>query len=148
MTLEAGTAVPSENLKTCSHVLQVETKSRVEFQEITETLQKLISESRVQQGTCFVFVPHTTAAVLINESYDPALQKDWDDFLSRLAPRHRDYSHDDGNCDSHLKAALIGNSKSLFVEHGRLVLGRWQGVFLCEFDGPRRREVRVKIVAD
>ena len=148
MTLEVGKVVPSEKPQMCSHVLQVETRSRVDFKDITETLQKLISESGVQQGTCLVFVPHTTAAVLINENYDRALQKDWDDFLNRLAPRDGDYYHDDGNCDSHLKAALIGNSKSLFIECGRLVLGRWQGVFLCDFDGPRRREVRVKIVAD
>jgi len=137
-----------EKPSTRSHLLQVETKSRVDFKEITETLQKLISESGVTQGTCLVFVPHTTAAVLINENYDQGLQKDWDDFLNRLAPRDRDYYHDDGNCDSHLKAALIGNSKALLIEHGRLVLGQWQGVFLCEFDGPRRREVRVKIVPD
>ena len=148
MTLEVGKGASSEKPQTRSHLLQVETKSRVDFKEITETLQKLISESGVLQGTCYVFVPHTTAAVLINENYDRGLQKDWDDFLNRLAPRDRDYHHDDGNCDSHLKAALIGNSKSLFIEHGRLVLGRWQGVFLCDFDGPRRREVRVKIVAD
>jgi secondary thiamine-phosphate synthase enzyme len=148
MTSEVGKGVASEKPQTRSHLLQVETRSRVEFKEITETLQKLISESGVLQGTCFVFVPHTTAAVLINENYDQGLQKDWDEFLNRLAPRDRDYHHDDGNCDSHLKAALIGNSKSLFIEHGRLVLGRWQGVFLCDFDGPRRREVRVKIVAD
>ena len=148
MTLEVGKGVSGEKPQTRSHHLQVETRSRVEFMEITETLQKLISESGVLQGTCFVFVPHTTAAVLINENYDPGLQKDWDEFLNRLAPRDRDYHHDDGNCDSHLKAALIGNSKSLFIEHGRLVLGHWQGVFLCDFDGPRRREIRVKIVAD
>jgi len=137
-----------DKIPTRAHLLQVETTSRVDFKEITETLQKLVSESGVVEGTCFVFVPHTTAAVLINENYDQGLQKDWDDFLNRLAPRDRDYHHDDGNCDSHLKAALIGNSKSLLIEHGRLVLGRWQGVFLCEFDGPRRREVRVKIVPD
>jgi len=118
MTLEVGKGVSSEKPQTRSHLLQVETRSRVEFKEITETLQKLISESGVLQGTCFVFVPHTTAAVLINENYDRGLQKDWDDFLNRLAPRDRDYHHDDGNCDSHLKAALIGNSKSLFIEHG------------------------------
>jgi secondary thiamine-phosphate synthase enzyme len=148
MIPEVGKGVSAEKAQTRSHLLQVETKSRVDFKEITETLQKLISESGVTQGTCLVFVPHTTAAVLINENYDQGLQKDWDDFLNRLAPRERDYHHDDGNCDSHLKAALIGNSKLLLIEDGRLVLGRWQGVFLCEFDGPRRRELRVKIVPD
>jgi secondary thiamine-phosphate synthase enzyme len=148
MASESGERVSSEKPQTRSHLLHVETTSRVEFKEITETIEKLISQSGVSEGTCLVFVPHTTAAVLINESYDDSLKMDWDEFLNRLAPRDRDYHHDDGNCDSHLKAALIGNSKSLFIEHGRLVLGRWQGVFLCEFDGPRRRELRIKIVAD
>jgi secondary thiamine-phosphate synthase enzyme len=91
-----------------------------------------------------VFVPHTTAAILINENDDPALQKDLDNFLKQLAPRDKDYHHNDGNCDAHLKASVIGCSKSLLIENGRLVLGRWQGVFFCEFDGPRRRDLRIK----
>jgi len=128
--------------------LQVETHARVEFKDITGLLQKLISDSGVESGVCHVFVPHTSAAVLIQENDDPALQKDFDTFLKQLAPRDQGYHHNDGNCDSHLKAALIGCSKALLVENHRLVLGQWQGVFLCEFDGPRRREVRVKMVAD
>ncbi|HLW79088.1 MAG TPA: secondary thiamine-phosphate synthase enzyme YjbQ, partial [Terriglobia bacterium] len=86
--------------------------------------------------------------VLIQENADPALAKDLDRFLTRLAPSDQDYHHDDGNCDSHLKASIIGCSKTLLIEGGRLVLGRWQGVFFCEFDGPRRRELRIKVVAD
>jgi len=140
--------IPGKKTGTCSHVLRVETKSRVDFKDITQTIGNLVSQSGVQQGTCFVFVPHTTAAILINENDDRALQRDWDDFLTRLAPPDGDYYHSDGNCDSHLKAAVIGSSKALFIEQGRLVLGRWQGVFLCDFDGPRRREVRVKITED
>lgn len=128
--------------------MEVETRSRVEFKDITADLEKLVAQSGVQSGTCFVFVPHTTAAVLINENDDPALARDLDEFLKQLAPRERDYHHNDGNCDAHLKASLIGNSKCLLIENGRLILGRWQGVFLCEFDGPRRRALRVKIVAD
>jgi len=120
----------------------------VEFKDITELLQKLVTDSGVQSGTCFLFAPHTTVGILINENDDPALQRDLDKFLSQLAPRDRDYHHNDGNCDAHLKAAVIGNSKLLLLENGRLILGRWQGVFLCEFDGPRRRELRIKIVAD
>jgi secondary thiamine-phosphate synthase enzyme len=131
-----------------AHVVQVETRTRVEFKDVTSVIQRFVVESGVQGGTCFVFVPHTTAAILINENADAGLQKDLDDFLRQLAPRDKDYCHDDGNCDAHLKAAVIGCSKSLLIENGRLVLGRWQGVYFCEFDGPRRRELRIKIVAD
>ena len=131
-----------------SHSLQMETRSRVEFKDITGVIQKLVTESNFQQGTCVVFVPHTTAAVLVNENADPDLLRDLDDFLKELAPRNRDYRHNDGNCDAHLKASVIGTSKSLLFENGRLVLGAWQGVFLCEFDGPRRRELRVRIIPD
>ena len=130
------------------HTEQVETRVRVEFRDVTDLIQKLVTDSGVQSGTCFLFAPHTTVAILINENDDPALQKDLDHFLSQLAPRDRPYHHNDGNCDAHLKAAVIGNSKSLLIENGRLILGRWQGVFLCEFDGPRRRELRIKILAD
>jgi secondary thiamine-phosphate synthase enzyme len=131
-----------------AHVVQVETRTRVEFKDVTSMIQRFVVESGVQSGTCLVFVPHTTAAILINENADPGLQKDLDAFLRQLAPRDKDYCHDDGNCDAHLKAALLGCSKSLLIENGRLVLGRWQGVYFCEFDGPRRRELRIKIVAD
>jgi secondary thiamine-phosphate synthase enzyme len=126
----------------------VETHARVEFKDITQLIQKVVTESSVQNGTCFLFVPHTTAALLINENSDPALHRDLDNFLKLLAPRDRDYQHNDGNCDAHLKAAVLGNSKLLLVENGRLILGRWQGVFMCEFDGPRRRELRIKVAAD
>ena len=128
--------------------LKIETRSRIEFKDVTSLIQKTIEETNIQAGTCHVFVPHTTAAVLINENDDPALMKDLDNFLTRLAPADRDYFHNDGNCDAHLKAALIGSSKSLLIENGQLVLGRWQGVYFCEFDGPRRRELRLKVVPD
>ncbi len=111
-------------------------------------LERLLAESGVRDGRGVVFTPHTTAAILINENADPSLHKDFDNFLKRLAPRDEDYHHNDGNCDAHLKSVVIGPSKTLLIENGRLVLGTWQGVFLCEFDGPRRREVRVKIVSD
>lgn len=131
-----------------SHELSVETLSRVEFKDLTGVIQSLVTESQVESGVCHVFTPHTSAAILINENDDPALQLDLDEFLKRLAPAGDAYHHNDGNCDAHLKAALIGCSKTLLVENYRLTLGRWQGVFLSEFDGPRRRSVRVKIVAD
>ena len=130
------------------HTRQVETRSRIEFQDLTHWLSALVAESGVESGACMVFVPHTTAAILITENDDPALQQDLDNFLTGLAPREGRYHHNDGNCDAHLKAAVIGCSKALLVENGRLVLGRWQGVYFCEFDGPRRRELRVKIIPD
>jgi secondary thiamine-phosphate synthase enzyme len=148
MVFDTGERATAGKAATRAHAVQVETRARVEFKDVTSTIQKFVAESGVQSGTCLVFVPHTTAAVLINENADPGLQKDLDNFLKQLAPRDKDYCHDDGNCDAHLKAAVIGCSKSLLIENGRLVLGTWQGVYLCEFDGPRRRELRVKIVSD
>jgi secondary thiamine-phosphate synthase enzyme len=148
MVFDTGERATAGKAATRAHAVQVETRARVEFKDVTSTIQKFVAESGVQSGTCLVFVPHTTAAVLINENADPGLQKDLDNFLKQLAPRDKDYCHDDGNCDAHLKAAVIGCSKSLLIENGRLVLGTWQGVYLCEFDGPRRRELRLKIVSD
>ena len=128
--------------------IQIETHSRVEFKDMASAIEGAVRDSGIEDGLCHVFTPHTTAAILINENDDRSLQKDFDEFLRRLAPRDGEYHHNDGNCDAHLKAATIGCSKTLLVEKGKLVLGRWQGVFYCEFDGPRRREVRLKIVAD
>jgi secondary thiamine-phosphate synthase enzyme len=144
MSLEAVKQARSSGMR----ALQIETRARIEFQDLTDTIQKLVAESNVESGLCHVFVPHTTAALLINENDDRALHKDLDNFLKELAPRDREYFHNDGNCDAHLKASLIGCSKTLLVENGRLVLGRWQGIYFCEFDGPRRRDLRVKVVSD
>lgn len=140
--------LPNEQSRNLSAAMEIETRARVELRDITASVQKLISESEVQSGLCHLFIPHTTAAILINENDDPALAKDVEEFLLKLAPRQSDYHHDDGNCDAHLKAAVIGCSKSLLIENGRLVLGTWQGIYFCEFDGPRRRTLRVKIVPD
>lgn len=148
MASEAGKRVAAEKPQACLLALQIETHARVEFKDLTDTVQKFVEDSGVQSGVCYVFVPHTTAAILINENDDPALQKDLDNFLKRLAPRDQEYNHNDGNCDAHLKASVIGGSKTLLIENGRIILGRWQGVFFCEFDGPRRRSLRIKIIPD
>ena len=145
---EVGKLVPAQRLPARIDVIQVETQARVEFKDVTVLIQKAIAASGAQSGVCHVFVPHTSAAVLVQENDDPALQTDLDQFLKQLAPRDKEYRHSDGNCDAHLKASLLGCSKTLLIEKGRLVLGRWQGVFFCEFDGPRRRELRVKIIPD
>jgi len=148
MASEGNRTRAGETTKSHSHVVQVETLLRVEFKDITSLLQGLVAESGVRSGVCHLFVPHTTAAILINENDDSALQRDLTEFLKQLAPPDRIYHHNDGNCDAHLKAAVIGGSKSLLIEDGRLILGRWQGALFCEFDGPRRRDLRVKIVSD
>lgn len=146
MKAESGKA--TEKAPAQRDSLLLETRARVEFRDITDQVRRLVDQSGVEDGLCVLFTPHTTAAVLINENDDAALQTDFDQFLRRLAPQSSDYHHNDGNCDAHLKAAVIGNSKTLLIEQRGLVLGRWQGVFFCEFDGPRRRELRVKIVSD
>ena len=148
MASESGKTGTGETTKSRSQVVQVETLLRVEFKDITSLLQGLIAESGVRSGVCHLFVPHTTAAILINENDDPALQRDLANFLKQLAPQDHIYHHSDGNCDAHLKAAFIGGTKTLLIENTRLLLGRWQGVLFCEFDGPRRRDLRVKIVSD
>ena len=144
---EEGRTVSVEGLR-APHPVEVQTHSRVEFVDVTRLIQKHVAESGVRSGVCHLFVPHTSAALLVQENDDPALRQDLDRFLAELAPRERAYHHNDGNCDAHLKASLIGCSKTLFVENARLLLGRWQAVFFCEFDGPRRRELHIKIVAD
>jgi len=148
MVLEVGRVTPAERPRAYSRSVEIETQSRVQLKDITSLVQKLVAESGIKSGVCHVFVPHTTAGVLIQENDDPALEKDIHRLLNQLAPQDREYHHNDGNCDAHLKAALIGGSKALLVEDGRLILGRWQGVFFCEFDGPRRRDLRIKIVMD
>lgn len=126
----------------------VKTSRRTQLLDITEPVGKAVRESGVAEGVCYVYVPHTTAGVTINEHADPGVASDLEGILDRLAPAHGPYRHAEGNSDSHAKTVLVGASQIIFVAGGRLALGRWQGVFLCEFDGPRERQVRVKVVAD
>jgi secondary thiamine-phosphate synthase enzyme len=126
----------------------VSTRSRIELVEITDQVQSLLGKSRVDSGLCLVYVPHTTAAVTINENADPSVGRDVNSILSRLVPGSASYEHGEGNSDAHAKAALVGPSVVIPVEGGKLALGTWQGVFFCEFDGPRDRKVLVKLIAD
>ena len=121
---------------------------RTELINITSEIQTLVTEAGCSSGVCHIYVPHTTAGLIINEGYDPHVARDMEVALDRLIPHKVDYRHSEGNSDSHIKVALVGTSQSVFIEHGRLGLGRWQAIFFCEFDGPRHRDVRVKIVAD
>lgn len=148
MSEHATTTPTPSKPKNQRHTLHIETNSRVEFKDVTGQIEQLIEKSGIESGQCHVFVPHTSAAILINENYDPGLRQDIADFLKNLAPPNADYHHNDGNCDSHLKAALMGATRTLLIENRRLLLGRWQGVYFCEFDGPRRRDLHVKLVTD
>jgi secondary thiamine-phosphate synthase enzyme len=130
------------------HKIDITTHSHVEFQDITGKVQEIIDSSDVVNGVCYLFVPHTTAAVMINEHADPDVVEDIGAQLEQLAPQHNKYRHTEGNSPAHIKASLIGESKVILLEHGRLALGTWQGIFFCEFDGPRRRSLMVKIIED
>ena len=128
--------------------LIVKTDRRTQLVDVTVQVQKVVKSSGVAAGTCYLYVPHTTAAVTINECADPDVARDVEGALDRLIPATGPYRHSEGNSDSHVKAVLVGASQIIHVEGGKLLLGRWQGVFLCEFDGPRERRLRVKVVAD
>ena len=125
----------------------VRTRNRTEFLDITAQVGKIIQESKVQSGLAVVFVPHTTAAVTINENADPSVQHDILTDLNRLIPFTGPYQHTEGNSAAHIKSSLVGPSETLLIENGRLALGTWQGVYFCEFDGPRTRKVWVKIIS-
>lgn len=121
----------------------VRTSRRIEMIDITRQVQDCVSESGVTDGICTVFIPHTTAGVTINENADPSVVRDITEKLSRLIPEHDGYAHSEGNSDAHIKASLMGFSLQVIVERGRLRLGTWQGIYFCEFDGPRSRRVWV-----
>ena len=128
--------------------LSVKTARRTQFIDITGDVEQAVRESGVQQGFCLVYVPHTTAGIAINEHADPDVASDVEEIFDRMIAHRGPYRHAEGNTDSHMKAILTGTSKTIIIEGGRLLLGTWQGVFLCEFDGPRQREVFVKASGD
>ncbi len=128
--------------------IEISTHSRTELVDITEEVSKVIKKSGIKSGTCIIYVPHTTAAVTINENYDPSVGEDIVSILKRLVPHSGHYAHTEGNADAHIKAAIIGSSKTVFFEDGKILFGTWQGIFFCEFDGPRRRRILVKVLSD
>ncbi|MGB6460245.1 MAG: secondary thiamine-phosphate synthase enzyme YjbQ [Candidatus Acidiferrum sp.] len=126
-------------------LLRVKTARRTQLVDVTHEVEKTVEQSGVDSGVCYVYVPHTTAGVIVNEHFDPDVATDLEGVFERLVPRVGPYRHAEGNSDSHAKAALTGTSATIFVEDGKLALGRWQGVFFCEFDGPRERKLWVKV---
>jgi secondary thiamine-phosphate synthase enzyme len=128
--------------------LSVKTDRRTQLVDVTAQVQKAVASSGVTEGICYLYVPHTTAAITINECADPDVARDVEGAMDRLIPVTGPYRHSEGNSDSHVKAILVGASQTVFVRGGKLALGRWQGIFFCEFDGPRDRKLNVKVVAD
>jgi len=128
------------------HELSIRTHSRTELIDITAQVAKLVQQSKVPTGLLFLFVPHTMAAVTINENADPSVQHDILSELNRLIPFTGPYQHTEGNSPAHVKSSLVGSSQTVFIEDGRMALGTWQGLYFCEFDGPRSRKIWVKIV--
>ena len=122
-------------------------KKRIELIDITSHVQNIVKRSGIKEGVCYVYVPHTTAAVTINENADPNVINDIQNYLNKLVPFDGPYSHAEGNSDAHIKTSLVGCSKIIVVTNGGLLLGTWQGIFFCEFDGPRNRKVHIKVTA-
>jgi secondary thiamine-phosphate synthase enzyme len=125
----------------------VRTNSNFAMVDITDQVRTLLRESKIKTGICYVFVPHTTAAVTINENADPDVIKDIIRTLDKLIPGDDHYRHLEGNAAAHVKSSLLGASQTVFIENGDLVLGTWQSIFFCEFDGPRTRKVFIKLEA-
>jgi secondary thiamine-phosphate synthase enzyme len=130
-----------------THTLSVKTSRRSELLDISDRVAGIVAESGVADGVCYVYVPHTTAGVTINENADPSVRQDIIKVLDRLVPWEDDYAHSEGNSAAHVKASMMGFTATIPIEAGRLTLGTWQGIYFCEFDGPRTRQVVVKIVS-
>ena len=128
--------------------LEIKSRSRTEFINITGEVQEIIRTAGIRSGVCYLSVMHTTAGITVNEGADPAVQRDIITSLNKLIPADFYYTHAEGNSDAHIKSSLIGTSQTLLIDAGRLVLGTWQALYLCEFDGPRPRQIAIKLIAD
>lgn len=126
--------------------LDITTDAHTEMKDITRLIQTAVTDSGVKDGICTVFIPHTTAAVTINENADPDVVRDFTKEINKIVPWEDGYYHAEGNSAAHLKSSMIGFSEQLIIDKGRLVLGTWQGIYFCEFDGPRHRKIYVKIM--
>ncbi len=126
--------------------INVKSKSRTEFIDITEMVQNVVKEANMMKGVCYLYIPHTTAGITINEGADPSVQRDILNTLSRLVPHEMNYFHREGNADAHIKSTIVGTSLNMIIDEGKLLLGTWQSIFFCEFDGPRHRRIAVKFI--
>ncbi len=127
--------------------IEVSTRGHQAFQDITAEVQDVVDGSGVQEGLCFIFCPHTTAGVTLNENWDPDVRHDIGVGLDAISPQRSEYRHGEGNSPAHIKSSVVGASEFVPVAGGKLALGTWQGIYLAEFDGPRRRKVLIKVIA-
>lgn len=125
---------------------EISSSKRIELIDITARVQEIVYNHKVKDGIIFLFVPHTTAGITINENADTSVQKDIINKLNQIVPENDNYLHQEGNSDSHIKTCLLSNENFIFIENGKLKLGTWQGIYFCEFDGPRKRKVYYKII--
>jgi len=128
--------------------INLKTTKRIDLIDITAQIGNIVAKNKAKDGVCFIFCPHTTAGLTINENADPSVRHDIINVLNKLVPENAAYSHSEGNADSHVKSSLFGSSLTILIEGNRLALGTWQGIYFCESDGPRSREAWVKILAD
>ncbi len=129
-------------------ILSVKTNAKTELVDITSEVQSMVRQSAISEGICMLYVPHTTAAVTINESADPSVKNDILMILNQIVPWEANYKHLEGNSPAHVKATLVGPSEMVGIENGSLVLGTWQGIFFCEFDGPRNRKLHIRLIGE
>jgi len=125
---------------------KVKTKDRVELVDITKKVKKLVEDQSIKSGILVINIPHTTAGVTINENADPSVKKDIVNELNKVIPFNDNYNHLEGNSAAHIKSSIFGSDQIIIIENGKLQLGRWQGIFFCEFDGPRNRKMNFKII--
>jgi len=129
-------------------ICTVKSKTRTELIDITSKIQDMVMSAGISQGLCMLYVPHTTAAITINESADPSVKDDILMIINRIVPWEAGYRHLEGNSPAHIKSTIVGSSELVAIDNNRLVLGTWQGIFFCEFDGPRTRKVQVRIIKE
>ena len=128
--------------------IEIQTRNKVDFIEITAEVQQAVTEKAIDEGICFVYCPHTTAGIVLNENWDPTVEQDVTMLLECMVPENLPFRHEEGNSTSHIKSILVGSDHFIFVQEQQLQLGQWQGIFLAEFDGPRRRTIWIKVVPD
>ena len=128
--------------------IEVQTRGKVDLVDITAEVQKAVEAQAINEGICFLYCPHTTAGIVLNENWDPTVERDLAMVLDRMIPEDLAYRHSEGNSPGHIKSVLVGSDHFIFVQNAQLQMGRWQGIFLADFDGPRRRTVWLKVVRD